>query len=114
MYQKRQKMIHMQLNDNNFDINHIYLQRRQLNIQDEEHVAYQSDEEEAKYIVPIPENNEELKENLSANQAAGANRQNSNGPPMAAPGAGLFVPISQSQRANKKKAKGGIFDAPGR
>jgi len=55
MYQKRQKMIHMQLNDNNFDVNHIYLQRRQLNIQDEEHVVYESDDEEAKYIEPIPD-----------------------------------------------------------
>jgi len=55
MYQKRQKMIHMQLNDNNFDVNHIYLQRRQLNIQDEEHVEYASDDEEAKYIEPIPD-----------------------------------------------------------
>ena len=50
MYQKRQKMIHMQLHENNFDINHIYLQRRQLNIQDEEHINYQSDEEEEKVI----------------------------------------------------------------
>ncbi len=33
---------------------------------------------------------------------------------MAAPGAGLLVPISKSPRANKEKAKGGIFDAPGR
>ena len=41
-------MIHMQLHENNFDINHIYLQRRQLNIQDEEHINYQSDEEELK------------------------------------------------------------------
>ena len=41
-------MIHMQLCENNFDINHIYLQRRQLNIQDEEHVQFQSDEEEEK------------------------------------------------------------------
>ena len=48
MYQKRQKMIHMQLHENNFDINHIYLQRRQLNIQDEEHINYQSDDEEQK------------------------------------------------------------------
>jgi len=50
MYQTRQKMIHMQLHDKNFDINHIYLQRRQLNIHDEEHVNYVSDEEEQKFI----------------------------------------------------------------
>lgn len=49
MYQKRQKQIHMQLHDNNFDINHIYLQRRQLNFQDEEHIKYGSDDEEEKY-----------------------------------------------------------------
>lgn len=48
LHQKRQKMIHMQLQENNFDINHIYLQRRQLNIQDEDHINYQSDEEEQK------------------------------------------------------------------
>ena len=57
MYQKRQKMIHMQLHENNFDINHIYLQRRQLNIQDEEHINYQSDDEEQKvYDANDPDN----------------------------------------------------------
>lgn len=48
LYQKRQKMIHMQLHKNNYDLNNIYLQRRQLNIQDEDHIVYNSDEEEKK------------------------------------------------------------------
>lgn len=41
-------MIHMQLHKNNYDLNNIYLQRRQLNIQDEDHIVYNSDEEEKK------------------------------------------------------------------
>lgn len=64
MYQKRQKMIHMQLHENNFDINHIYLQRRQLNIQDEEHINYQSDEEEEKVL---EQNNPEQQADNEAN-----------------------------------------------
>ena len=49
MYQKRQKMIHMQLHENNFDIYHIYLQRRQLNIQDEEHMSTRAMKRKTKY-----------------------------------------------------------------
>ena len=48
IYQQRQKIIHLQLHENNFDINHIYLQRRQLNIEDAEHINYVSDDEEKK------------------------------------------------------------------
>ena len=59
MYQRRQKMIHMQLNENNFDVNNIYLQRRQLNFQDEEHVQYASDEEEKKFMEQLEAENEE-------------------------------------------------------
>lgn len=58
-------MIHMQLHENNFDINHIYLQRRQLNIQDEEHINYQSDEEEHKMKDGFKE--EEIKEEEAKN-----------------------------------------------
>ena len=47
-YQKRQKVIHMTLHENMFDFNNIYLQRRQLNIQDEDNIEYHSDDEEEK------------------------------------------------------------------
>ena len=103
----------MQLNDNNFDINHIYLQRRQLNIQDEEHVAYASDEEEAKYLLPIPDD-EEPEEAKDSLVQAPARSENHHGPPMAAPGAGLLVPINNNRRANgREERKGGLFDNPG-
>lgn len=66
MYQRKQKMIHMQLHENNFDLNNVYLQRRQLNIQDEDHIVYNSDEEEQKIIDErgkiYTEEDEEVKE----------------------------------------------------
>lgn len=101
MYQKRQKMIHMQLHENNFDINHIYLQRRQLNIQDEEHINYQSDEEEKKVENHKPEVNDNQADPAEDNQqllinpppfiAAAARVQGVQGAP--AIGAGLAQPI---------------------
>lgn len=94
-------MIHMQINDNNFDVNNIYLQRRQLNIQDEEHVNYNSDDQEQKQQ---EEMDNEIPEEVKNERAANEEEKR---PAIGAPGAGLLKPINTSKLKEEEEKKQG-------